>query len=132
MRERTQEQPRSRPWLIPLLIGLAVSGLLCTLVVGALLLRGAKDGGFDAARWRQSSECVPENPRLGMYPALRDRLLAERPARAEVEALLGPGGAGDGSEALVYVLGINMIDCDTMRVEFGPDGRISEIRQIQG
>jgi len=136
MQERVREQtarPRTR-WLA-LLIGVVTGALLCALLLGALgalYFRASANRTFDAPRWQQATECVPDNPRLAMYPALRERLLAERPTRAEVLALLGSAGDQGGAGPLSYMLGYNVIDCDTVRIDFGPDGRVLDVRQIQG
>lgn len=95
-------------------------------------LLGDSDG-FDAERWRQAQQgCAPDNPRLGMYDELEDELLAEQPTRDEVLTLLGPPDAGAEPDFLRYQLGYNMIDCDFVAIEFGPDGRVSEVRYVQG
>lgn len=95
-------------------------------------LGGAGDG-FDAERWRQAQQgCAPDNPRLGMYDELEDELLRERPTRSEVLAMLGPPDAGEDSESVQYTLGYNMIDCDSVLILFGEDGRVADVRYIQG
>ncbi|MBC8078075.1 MAG: hypothetical protein H7Y32_18505 [Chloroflexales bacterium] len=126
-------RPRLR-W-VALLIAAITGAVLCALllgVLGALYFRASASRSFDAARWQQATECVPDNPRLAMYPALRERLLVDRPTRVEVVALLGSAGDEAGTGPLSYMLGYNIIDCDSVRIDFGPDGRVSDVRQIQG
>lgn len=111
-----------------------VAGLVAGL--GIVLLSRHSGGGdrFDAAGWRQASQegCTPDNPRLGMYDQLRSRLLRERPAKAEVVAMLGPPDDGQRPRVVGYELGLNIIDCDSVEIRFGPDERVLEVRYVQG
>ena len=70
------------------------------------------------------------NPRLGRYSELAQKRLRERPTEAEVVTLLGneSGTTGD----LFYQLGLNMADCDAMQIKFGSNGRVSDVRYVQG
>ncbi len=138
MQDKPREtKPRRRsPWLL-LMGGLVMSGALLFVFVSAIgffMLRDFPGGGvrsFDAALWRQSTMGCASNPRLGMYRELSDKLLRERPTKAEVLTLLGPPD-GEDAATLKYALGYNIIDCDSVLITFGTDGRVSEVRHIQG
>ena len=131
----TKSRRRSR-WLL-LSGGVVASGALVFVFVSAIgffMFRDFLGGGtqnFDAALWRQSTQGCASNPRLGMYGELEEKLLRERPTKAEVLSLLGPPDGEDGA-TVDYTLGYNIIDCDSVFITFGPDGRVSEVRYIQG
>lgn len=137
---RPVPEPRRRSWwrwLIGGIIGMMV-GVVCGLVVsvgiGVMLLGGGSGiQDFDAARWRQSTAgCVAGNPRLGMYWDLEAQLLRERPTNAEVVRLLGPPDREPDAATIVYALGYNMIDCDSVSITFDTDDRVREVRYVQG
>lgn len=138
MRERQPgTEPRRRiRW--PLLIAVGVMSCLCILVViggaGILLYRSLNNTqSFDAALWQQSTAgCMPDNPRLGMYTELEALLLRERPTHAEVLTLLGPADGEQSAATLTYTLGYNIIDCDFISITFDGDGRVREVRYVQG
>ena len=134
--------PKNRPsrprWLLPLL-GCGIVGVLAVIAAAAIVtyyLLGAgsisgTSSGFNAEQWRQATMgCRSDNPRLGMYSGLAQKLVRERPTEAEVVALLGNEGGTTGN--LSYQLGLNLADCDAMQVNFGSNGRVSDVRYIQG
>ena len=136
--EEIRPQSSRRRWLWIALLITGVGFACCALIVGGVgiaALTGRLPGvsqGFDQARWQQGNGCDPNNPRLGMYEELRTKLLAERPTRPEVIALLGQPDAGSGSTEVNYMLGYNLIDCDSVRIQFGGDGRVFDVSYIQG
>jgi hypothetical protein len=107
-------------------------GGACLLLLAVGLGSMSEPRGFDADRWRQGQGCTPDNPRLGMYGELRTKLLLERPTDTGVVAMLGTPDAGRGPGSVSYMLGYNIIDCDMVSIHFGPDGRVSEVRYVQG
>jgi hypothetical protein len=117
------------------LLLLLVAGTISVLVLSG---RFGDVGGFDAARWREARQgCAPDNPRGGMYSGMREELLREpmrgRPTRAEVLGLLGPPDAGRGPRMLGYQLGLDLgVDCTWTEIRFGPGGRVSDVRYVQG
>ena len=131
----TKPRRRSR-WLLLIggvLIGSALVFVLAS-AIGFFMFRDFLGGGtrsFDAALWRQSTMGCASNPRLGMYGELREKLLRERPTKAEVLSLLGPPD-GEDAATINYALGYNIIDCDSVFITFGEGGRVSEVRYIQG
>ncbi|MBC8163697.1 MAG: hypothetical protein H7Z42_21020 [Roseiflexaceae bacterium] len=138
MQQPTDQSKRPR-WLLPLLgCGIAV---LCIVVFagsigGYLLFNQSVASRFDAERWRQATMgCDSDNPRLDMYSDLQAQLLRERPTRDEVIALLGDEGSAETagtSDTLSYMLGYNIIDCDSLLIIFDSEGRVSDVRYSQG
>lgn len=136
--ERVSDERKRPTWILPL-IGCGVVGLIVIVLgvgISAYYVLGVGSrtaNSFDPARWRQATMgCDPNNPRFSMYSELEQKLLRERPTRNEVITLLGDPGAGLGAVTLEYELGYNIIDCDTVRITFDSDGRVSGVRQIQG
>ena len=69
-----------------------------------------------------------------MAEVLRRRLAAERPDRARVRALLGPGDFADRPELLSYHIGSYKpisLDCYTLDVTFDSTGRLLGAEIIQ-
>lgn len=105
------------------------------LALSVALLVGCSVGGedFDPDRWRQARAegCDPDNQRLAMYGDLRSDLMARRPARATVLEVLGPPD-GERRDTVEYMLGLNIIDCDSVDIDFAPRGGVSDVRYVQG
>ena len=139
MQDNRETRPRRRsPWPLLMVIGSVIaSGALLFVfasAIGFFMFRDFLGGGvrsFDAALWRQSTMGCASNPRLGMYGDLADKLRRERPTKAEVLSLLGPPD-GEDAATISYALGYNIIDCDSVFITFGADGRVSEVRYLQG
>ncbi|MCE9637623.1 MAG: hypothetical protein K8T90_18140 [Planctomycetes bacterium] len=116
---------------------------IAQLVGAALLVAGAiaacrfERARFDPDRWREGALDESEsNPREWMAEGVRIRLLAERPTRSEVHALLGEpdfdfgGESPDGSDEWSVGLEQMSIRLDpwALVVTYGPDGRVAEAR----
>ena len=134
--KRSEAKSRRRPpWLPPIVGALIGSALVFVLAsaIGFFMFRDFLGGvrSFDAALWRQSTMGCASNPRPGMYGDLADKLRRERPTKGEVLNLLGPPD-GEDAATINYALGYNIIDCDSVFITFGPDGRVNEVRYSQG
>jgi hypothetical protein len=57
--------------------------------------------------------------------------MARRPARATVLEVLGPPD-GERRDTVEYMLGLNIIDCDSVEIDFAPRGGVSDVRYVQG
>ena len=80
---------------------------------------------FDAAAWRAGNT----DTRARMAYALRERLLADRPPRTEIEALLGePDREVADKRGIAYALGSwTGIDTDWLTIRFDDTGRVAHI-----
>lgn len=122
---------RERPRLVA---GVALAALLAVLVGWRLVRRSAwsRPRPFDDAVWRSEAENVLGlSARHGMADEVRDRLLQERPTRAEVRALLGPASfasAQDEWYTLGMVPGLAVFDDCGLQVTYDAgDGRVAEV-----
>lgn len=126
-----------------LIVVVAVCVLLCVslsgLGLGVLYLNqifGIDTSGFNQETWLAwHNSGNPNNPRLGMYEEVEAWLLSERPTEAEVLERLGSPDAGRQEDMIAYNLGVRSsysIDYYSLDIYFGADGRVSEVRLMQG
>ena len=123
------EPPRRPVWR-------SIARVLAVLVVGASGIAACRweRARFDAERWQQGAgEERESNPRQWMAEGVRLRLLAERPTRAEVHALLGEPDFGNGETWDAWCIGCEGAhfgprDGLSLNVGFNPDHRVEAVR----
>ena len=123
-----------------MLLGLVAGGgiILLIWVITWLIIWnsfGFEPSGFDQSVWLAwHNRAEPDNPRYGMVDDVRTRLLRDQPTRPEVLELLGSPDAGQGANYLGYNLGVSFtgVDFDALFIYFDEEGRVAEVRVVQG
>jgi len=114
-----------------------VVGLIIAMVGGALALPyllGTNDIDFDPVRWRQhDANGGGLSPRYRMCSDLLRKHKLIGMTRSEIEALLGPIEYEGVGQSPAWDLGqvsgwpVTLPHGTTLRVQFGPDGRVWEV-----